>query len=119
MSNHQPNPPQQPPSGRAGRGQFWTTVVLAVLILLPSMYGFVGKFVEFVHIYRGEAGGEFAVAPIMNYLLASAGFFCLLVWAAWHGMFHNIEQPKFDMLAGEERLDRREAGPGQPAAPTA
>jgi len=84
----------------------WITVGMAVLILIPSMYGFVGKFIEFVHIYRGSSGGAFAVAPIMNYLLASAGFFCLLLWAAWNGMFHDLEQPKYEMLEGEARLDR-------------
>jgi hypothetical protein len=91
---------------REGRWQRWTTLILAVLILLPSMYGFVGKFIEFVHIYRGEAGGAFAVAPIMNYLLATLGFFCLLIWAARNGMFHNVEQPKLKMLENEQLLDR-------------
>lgn len=86
--------------------KMWVTVGMAFLILLPSMYGFVGKFIEFVHIYRGSSGGEFAVAPIMNYLLASAGFFCLLVWAAWNGMFRDIEKPKDEMLANEAILDR-------------
>lgn len=91
---------------RVGPWQRWTTIVLAILILLPSMYGFVGKFIEFVHIYRGEAGGAFAVAPIMNYLLATLGFFCMLIWAVRHGMFHNVEQPKLNMLENEEILDR-------------
>jgi hypothetical protein len=81
------------------------TLGMAVLILLPSMYGFIGKFIEFVHISRGEEGGEFAVAPIMNYLLASAGFFCMLLWAAWNGMFRDMEQPKYDFLANEARID--------------
>jgi hypothetical protein len=80
---------------------------MAVLILIPSLYGFAGKFIEFVHIYRGESGGEFAVAPIMNYLLASAGFFCMLLWAAWNGMFRDVEQPKIDFLENERLLDRR------------
>ena len=88
------------------RKQFWVTMAMAVLILIPSMYGFVGKFVEFVHIYRGSEGGGFAVAPIANYLLASAGFFCMLLWAAWNGMFRDVEQPKIDMLENEMRLDR-------------
>ena len=86
--------------------KMWVTVGMAFLILLPSMYGFIGKFIEFVNIYRGSSGGEFAVAPIMNYLLASAGFFCLLVWAAWNGMFRDIEKPKDEMLANEALLDR-------------
>lgn len=93
--------------GRVGmsRRQARVTAAMAVLILIPSMYGFVGKFVEFVHIYRGSEGGGFAVAPILNYLLASAGFFCMLLWAAWNGMFRDIERPKVDFLANEARLD--------------
>lgn len=88
------------------RWQRRTTLLLAILILVPSMYGFVGKFVEFINIYRGEAGGAFAVAPIMNYLLATLGFFCLLLWAARNGMFRDLEQPKYNMLQNEEILDR-------------
>jgi hypothetical protein len=86
--------------------QAWVTMALAVLILIPSMYGFVGKFVEFVHIYRGASGGEFAIAPILNYLLASAGFFCMLLWAAWNGMFRDVERPKVVFLENERLLDR-------------
>jgi hypothetical protein len=82
------------------------TLLLAVLILIPSGYGFVGKFIELVHVYQGEPGGAFAVAPIMNYLLASLGFFCLLLWAAGRGMFRDIERPKYEMLAHEKMLDR-------------
>lgn len=93
-------------TSRDQRWQRWTTIILAILILLPSMYGFVGKFIEFVHIYRGEAGGAFAVAPIMNYLLATLGFFCLLLWAIRNGMFRDVEQPKLHMLENEEVLDR-------------
>lgn len=88
-----------------GRRQAWITIAMAILILIPSMYGFLGKFVEFVHIYRGTGGGEFAVAPIMNYLLASAGFFCMLLWASWNGMFRDVERPKFEFLENEARID--------------
>ena len=86
--------------------QIRITLLLAVLILIPSGYGFVGKFIELIHVYRGEAEGAFAVAPMMNYLLASLGFFCLLLWAAAHGMFRDIESPKYEMLQHEEMLDR-------------
>jgi hypothetical protein len=91
--------------GGMGRRQAWITSVMAVLILIPSMYGFLGKFIEFIHIYRGTGGGEFAVAPIMNYLLASAGFFCMLLWASWNGMFRDVERAKFDFLENEARLE--------------
>jgi hypothetical protein len=90
------------------RRQTWITIAMGILILIPSMYGFVGKFLEFVHIYRGSAGGEFAVAPILNYLLASAGFFCMLLWASWNGMFRDVERPKVDFLENEHRLDHAE-----------
>jgi len=95
------------PETRRGmtRTQSRVTALMAVVILLPSLYGFAGKFLEFVHIYRSGGGGEFAVAPILNYLLASAGFFCMLLWAAWNGMFRDMERPKTEFLDNESRLD--------------
>lgn len=93
-------------AARSARWQWRLTIAFAVMILIPSMYGFAGKFIELVHVFRGEPGGAFAVAPIVNYLLASLGFLCMLVWASWNGMFHDVERPKFDMLAHEEQLDR-------------
>ena len=104
MSDAHPAPPR--PRAGMSRRQAWVTAAMAVLILIPSMYGFLGKFAEFVHIYRGASGGKFAVAPILNYLLASAGFFCMLLWAAWNGMFRDIERPKIDFLENERLLDR-------------
>lgn len=91
---------------RTTKWQFRITLLLAVLILIPSGYGFVGKFIELVRVYRGEADGAFAVAPMMNYLLASLGFGCLLLWAAAHGMFRDMEGPKHDLLAREDLLDQ-------------
>jgi hypothetical protein len=89
----------------SSRRKTWITIAMAVLILIPSMYGFAGKFIEFIHIYRGTGGGEFAVAPILNYLLASAGFFCMLLWASWNGMFRDVERPKYEFLDNEARID--------------
>jgi hypothetical protein len=107
--------PRRDPGRGGSRRKTWITIAMAVLILVPSLYGFAGKFIEFVHIYRGTGGGEFAVAPIMNYLLASAGFFCMLLWASWNGMFRDVERPKYDFLDNEARIDaatraRRRAG---------
>jgi hypothetical protein len=42
---------------------------------------------------------------MMNYLLASLGFFFLLLWAAARGMFRDIERPKYEMLERERLLD--------------
>jgi hypothetical protein len=89
----------------SSRRKTWITIAMAVSILIPSMYGFAGKFIEFIHIYRGTGGGEFAVAPILNYLLASAGFFCMLLWASWNGMFRDVERPKYEFLDNEARID--------------
>lgn len=84
------------------------TILLAVLILIPSAYGFIGKFIELTNVAKGDADGAFALAPIVNYLLASLGFFCMLLWAASGGMFRNIERPKYEMLEQERLLDRHE-----------
>jgi hypothetical protein len=78
----------------------------AAAILIPSMLGFGAKFIEFVHTFRGETGGAFAITPIVNYMLASLGFLCLLAWATLNGMFHDVEQPKHTMLDRERELDR-------------
>ena len=95
-----------PANTRAARWRNRVTWILAILILIPSMYGFVGKLVEFFHAYQGDANGAFAVTPMLNYLLASGGFFLLLLWATANGMFHDIERPKEAMLENERRLDR-------------
>lgn len=96
------------PVNPAPRGMMTATWILAILILIPSIWGFGSKFVEFVALFRGDVDGVFAISPIMNYLLASLGFFCLLCWAMLNGMFRDIEQPKIDMLKTEEMLDARE-----------
>ena len=86
-------------------GQIWTTVGFALLILVPSMIGFANKFSEFVLLIRGDADGIFAITPVVNYLLASLGFFCLFFWAIYQGMFRDIEAPKYQLLENERKLD--------------
>jgi hypothetical protein len=93
-------------TARTPRGVFIATAILGVLILIPSMLGFINKLFEFAHIARGNADGLFALTPIMNYVLASLGFFCLLLWATFQGMFRDIEGPKQVMLDREAQLDR-------------
>lgn len=82
-----------------------TTIILALVILVPSLLGFANKFREFIALFRGDVDGVFALSPILNYLLASLGFFCLFLWAILHGMFRDIEQPKKTMLETERMLD--------------
>jgi hypothetical protein len=83
---------------------------LAVVIFAACIYGFGQKLLELVYLVMSPdsaaSEGVFAVAPLMNYLLASAGFACLLGWAACHGMFHDIERPKKTMLEYDQMLDK-------------
>ena len=71
-----------------GKFAWIVTIVLGVLILIPSMIGFVLKFGELLHLTQGETDGGFAITPVVNYLLACAGFLCLLLAAAMNGMFN-------------------------------
>jgi len=80
-------------------------MILAAIILGFSLWGFGNKFLEFLALTQGGTEGLFAITPVVNYLLASVGFFCLLLWATMRGMFHDIERPKYDMLENEARLD--------------
>ena len=90
------------------RSQIVTTIVFALVILVPSLLGFANKFREFLQIARGEVDGVFAITPIVNYLLASLGFFFLFCWAIAHGMLRDIERPKYTMLENERKLDVEE-----------
>lgn len=94
--------------GTTRRSQVITTILFAIVILVPSCLGFANKFREFLLLYRGQVDGVFAITPIVNYLLASLGFFFLFCWAIGHGMFGDIEQPKYTMLENERRLDLEE-----------
>jgi hypothetical protein len=102
------------PAGQRRVGRI--TLVLALCILLPSLWGFGSKLAEFVALARGDADGAFAIAPLANYLLASLGFLFLFGWAALNGMFRDIERPKYTMLENERRLDARPPA-GQEHAP--
>ncbi len=97
--------PPKPPSSV----QNIAVSIMAVVILGFCAYGFGSKFIEFIHLVTTDrlaaSEGIFAVAPMANYLLASAGFLCLLGWAMCQGMFRNIELPKHTMLDIDEQLD--------------
>jgi hypothetical protein len=88
------------------RNRLWV-VLLTVVILAGAAWGFGHKFVALVLLAIGDRREEaaFAIAPVVNYLLASLGFLCLVGWGAAHGMFHDIEGPKHTMLEHEAQLD--------------
>jgi hypothetical protein len=79
---------------------------VAAAVLVPSLWGFGGKFLELVRVAGADADGAFAIAPIANYVLASAGFALLFLWAAARGMLRDIEGPKWTLLENESLLDR-------------
>ncbi|MFQ5491426.1 MAG: hypothetical protein ACE5GE_11960 [Phycisphaerae bacterium] len=91
------------------RGKRITLGVMAFAILIPGAYGFLSKLYEFIH--ESAAGDEvgFTIFPLANYFFVTLGMACLFVWAVAHGMFRNIEEPKYTMLEREEELDRRQA----------
>lgn len=103
------HPESQNPQRTTSRFNLIVTLVLALLILIPSMLGFVTKFIELIAVLRGDPDGVFTLTPVVNYLLASLGFFCMLVWATGRGMFHDIERPKQTMLEREQQLEASEA----------
>lgn len=79
---------------------------IALAILVPASIGFVEKLVLFILAVKKDQVAGFTIIPVTNYLIVTAGMLCLLIWAARHGMFRNIEKPKYDMLQREEELDR-------------
>ena len=107
--------PLEPPSRTApSRIRQVVVALMTVIILGFSLWGFGNKFLEFLALAEGANEGIFAVTPVVNYLLASLGFFCLLIWATMRGMFRDIEKPKYQMLENEAKLDaalRRRHGP--------
>ena len=88
-----------------------TLLVIAAVILIPGAYGFIEKLIQFFRMLRVDRGVDFTLVPISNYLFVAAGMACMLVWAVLHGMFRDIEAPKFDMLEREEALERGEGRP--------
>lgn len=94
-----------PASPQERRATAMITGVLAVVILLPSVFGFGSKLLEFIALLKGDVDGAFAISPVANYILASTGFFFLLMWAASNGMFYDIEEPKHAFLEQERELN--------------
>lgn len=90
------------------RGKRIALWCMAFGILIPGAYGFIEKLIQFIRTLNTDEGAGFTIVPISNYLLIAAGMACLLVWAVAHGMFRDIEEPKYKMLEREAELDRAE-----------
>ncbi len=96
MSSVPPNP----------RVPLWTWIVGAV-VLIPTILGFANKFLDLMIIAQGDEEGAFALTPMINYLLATAGFFCMLMYAVAQGAFHDVNAPSHAMFENELELDRK------------
>ena len=87
--------PRPPPwSGRGGAGG-----------LMPSSLGCAKKFLDRSIIAQGDEGGTFALTPMITYLLATAGFFCMLMYTVTQGAFHDLNAPSRAMF--ENELERQ------------
>jgi nitrate reductase NapE component len=80
----------------------------AIGIIFPGGYGFISKLLQFIKTLETDSEGAFTIIPISNYLIMASGFTCLLVWGAAHGMFRDIEKPKYTMLERDEAIERAE-----------
>lgn len=94
--------PHPPLTSRRNRVWFW---FFTLLVLIPTVLGFANKFLDLLVILQGDDEGAFALTPVINYLLATAGFLCLLLWTAAQGAFRDINQPSRDMFENERQLD--------------
>lgn len=83
----------------------WAVWVFAALVLIPTILGFANKFLDLILVAQGDEEGAFAVTPIVNYLFATAGFLCLLIWTATQGAFQDLDQPSRTMFENEQKFD--------------
>lgn len=88
----------------------WAMYFFAAVVLVPTILGFANKFMDLILIVQGDDEGAFAITPIVNYLFATAGFVCLLIWSATQGAFDDLDQPSVAMFENEKRLDAEESG---------
>jgi len=83
----------------------WVTIFFVAVLFPFVLVAFGIKLVEFFNAFKGDSEGAFAITPMVNYLLASLGFLCLLLWSMLNGTFSDMELPKQIMLEREEQLD--------------
>jgi hypothetical protein len=77
----------------------------SVIIIAGS--GFTFKFIEFTYsIFKtGNDLVQFAVTPIVMYVLVAIGFFSLFIWTVLRGDYKDIERPKYRLFEREYMLD--------------
>lgn len=85
----------------------WLTWLFSALILIPAILGFANKFLDLMLVVQGDEEGAFAITPIVNYLFATAGFLCLLIWTAMQGAFQDLDAPCRKMFEDEQRFNEQ------------
>lgn len=93
-----------------GRTHIITLVIVTLLIIGPGAYGFLDKLIQFAWTIRNDPYGNFTMVPLSNYMIVAFGMTCMLIWATAHGMFRDVERPKFTMLEQEEEIERASGG---------
>ena len=81
--------------------------VVSALVLIPTILGFGNKFLDLILVVQGDEEGAFAVTPIVNYLFATAGFLCLLIWTAAQGSFQDLDAPSRKMFEDEQKFGKQ------------
>ncbi len=76
-----------------------------VVMVLIAGGGFGFKLYEFIVTYLSDEPFQFAIFPVVTYLMVAAGFGCLFMWAYLAGQFRNIESAKFRMLQMQAEMD--------------
>lgn len=82
--------------------------IVTAIFLIPALLGVIKSFIKFARTIATDDGDSVVIIPMLSYLCMAAGFACLLVWAVAHGMFNDIEKPKFTLLKREAELDGQE-----------
>jgi len=81
----------------------WSVIIIAGA-------GFTFKFIEFTSsiFATGNDLVQFAVTPIVMYVLVAIGFFSLFIWTVLRGDYKDIERPKFRLFEREYLLDEED-----------
>lgn len=82
--------------------------VFFVLACAAAGCMFIYKLFAFLKTIKRDELAGFAFDPIIVYAFVAMGFLFLLAWAYLSGQFHDVEQPKHDMLRRFEEQERAE-----------
>ena len=90
------------------KNKILTVFQWSVIIIAGS--GFTYKFIEFTYsiVKTGNDIVQFAITPIIMYVLVAIGFFSLFLWTVLRGDYKDIERPKFRLFEREYMFDEED-----------